>query len=57
MKMQDPPVTEQFMPIKTNYEENKKGSLIVAKESCDKKNWMSSVQLWTTQTNLVIPKY
>ena len=46
MGMQDPPVTEEFMPLRTN-----SGPL---KESCDKKNWMSSAQLWSTETKSVI---
>ncbi|KAJ1436724.1 SANT/Myb domain [Sesbania bispinosa] len=53
--MQDPPVTEEeFMPLKTNYGGNGKGPSTMGKESCDKKNWMSSVQLWNTdETNWV----
>ncbi|RDX63539.1 Transcription factor HHO5, partial [Mucuna pruriens] len=48
--MQDPPVTvtvsEEFVPLKTisceNEIENENGS-------CEKKNWMSSAQLWSTE--------
>jgi len=39
---QDPPTSEEFMPPKTisGGKEN---------ERCEKKNWMSSAQLWSTQ--------
>ncbi|KAJ1419105.1 SANT/Myb domain [Sesbania bispinosa] len=51
--MQDPPVTEEeFMPLKTSYGGNGKGPSTMGEESCDKKNWMSSVQLWNTGTKL-----
>lgn len=55
--IQDPPpvAEEEFMPLKTNRGGNYgKGPLTMAKESCDMKNWMSSAQLWTTDTKLVI---
>ncbi|XP_047160504.1 transcription factor HHO5-like [Vigna umbellata] len=40
--LQDPPTNEQFVPPKTN----SGGS---ENEKCEKKNWMSSAQLWSTQ--------
>ncbi|KAK7307602.1 hypothetical protein VNO77_40810 [Canavalia gladiata] len=46
--MQDPPVTEEFMPLKTNSGVNE--PLTMENQSCDRKNWMSSAQLWSTET-------
>ncbi|OIV93460.1 hypothetical protein TanjilG_21021 [Lupinus angustifolius] len=51
MKMQNQPV-EDFMPLKVKYNSGRKGSLTIGKETCDKKNWMSSVQLWSDETKL-----
>ena len=39
---QDPPTSEEFAPPKTASGGNEN-------ERCDKKNWMSSAQLWSTQ--------
>ncbi|XP_061340681.1 transcription factor HHO5-like isoform X2 [Gastrolobium bilobum] len=51
MRMQDEPVVEELMPLmKTNFEG--KGSLNMWKEISDKKNWMSSAQLWSVETKL-----
>ncbi|XP_061341925.1 transcription factor HHO5-like [Gastrolobium bilobum] len=50
MGTQDEPVTEELMPPKTNSGGNGNRPLTMGKESCDKKNWMSSVQLWSTET-------
>lgn len=42
-KMEDRPVIEEFIPLKGNLE---------GKENSDKKNWMSSAQLWSTSLNV-----
>lgn len=55
MEMQDRPEIEEFIPLKANSGEN--GQLAMEKDGCDKKNWMSSAQLWSTETKLVIPKF
>lgn len=47
----DRPEIEQFIPLKSNSEENPQ--FTIEKESCDKKNWMNSAQLWSTETRLV----
>ena len=54
MRMPDEPVVEEFRPLKTN--SGGKGSLIMSKESCDKKNWMNSAQLWSAETKSVNSK-
>lgn len=41
---QDPLVSEEFVPLKTN-----SGGNGYENESSEKKNWMSSAQLWSTQ--------
>ncbi|CAJ1929759.1 unnamed protein product [Sphenostylis stenocarpa] len=38
--LQDPPAREEFVPLKTNSGGN-------GNERCEKKNWMSSAQLWS----------
>ncbi|XP_027361911.1 transcription factor HHO5 [Abrus precatorius] len=50
--MQDPPLLEEFMPLKTNSGGNRNGNgpLTMENQICDKKNWMSSAQLWSTET-------
>ena len=48
MELQDQPVTEEFLLLKGNFGENGKFSL--GKDRCDKKNWMNSAQLWSTET-------
>jgi hypothetical protein len=41
------PVLEEFIPLKKNIDDHhEKDGLIEEKDSKDKKNWMSSVQLW-----------
>ncbi|KAF7814021.1 uncharacterized protein G2W53_027990 [Senna tora] len=54
-KMPDPLEIENLMPLKANSED--KGHLRMEKDSCDEKNWMSSAQLWSTQSKLVIPNF
>ncbi|KAJ6896488.1 hypothetical protein NC651_022632 [Populus alba x Populus x berolinensis] len=42
-----PPVLEEFIPLKKkNDDDHENDGLIEEKDSKDKKNWMSSVQLW-----------
>ncbi|KAJ8766654.1 hypothetical protein K2173_001174 [Erythroxylum novogranatense] len=41
------PVLEEFIPLKKNCDDNENGEM-KEKDSRDKKNWMSSVQLWNT---------
>ncbi|KAK7309230.1 hypothetical protein RJT34_05790 [Clitoria ternatea] len=49
--MQDPPVTEEFMPLKTNSGFGiGNGPLTNENQGCDMKNWMSSAQLWSSET-------
>lgn len=55
VEMQDRPEIEEFIPLKANSGEN--GQLTMEKDSCDKKNWMSSAQLWSTETKSVILKF
>ncbi|KAF7828754.1 transcription factor HHO5-like [Senna tora] len=50
VEMQDRLEVEEFMPLKANSGEN--GELSMEKDSCDKKNWMSSAQLWSTESKL-----
>lgn len=49
-KMEDRPVIEEFIPLKGNLDEN--GGGVLGKENSDKKNWMSSAQLWSTNLNI-----
>ncbi|PQQ11767.1 myb family transcription factor EFM isoform X1 [Prunus yedoensis var. nudiflora] len=49
-KMEDRPVIEEFIPLKGNLDENGEG--VLGKENSDKKNWMSSAQLWSTSLNV-----
>lgn len=49
-KMEDRPVIEEFIPLKGNLDEN--GGGVLGKENSDKKNWMSSAQLWSTSLNI-----
>lgn len=44
------PVLEEFIPLKKDCDEENEGpnSNRKEKDSRDKKNWMSSVQLWNT---------
>ncbi|KAM1810611.1 hypothetical protein ACFX12_027353 [Malus domestica] len=48
-RMEERPV-EVFIPLKGNSEED--GGLVSGKENIDKKNWMSSAQLWNTSINV-----
>ncbi|XWS45310.1 hypothetical protein CRYUN_Cryun15aG0125600 [Craigia yunnanensis] len=51
-EMDDGPVTEELMfPLKRNTEEN--GRVNMENDGGDKKNWMSSVQLWNSNFNNV----
>lgn len=47
------PVLEEFIPLKKNCDDDdeQEGTIKVEKDCKDKKNWMSSVQLWNTSTN------
>ncbi|KAM1400176.1 hypothetical protein FF1_027291 [Malus domestica] len=49
-RMEERPVVEVFIPLKGNSEED--GGLVSGKENIDKKNWMSSAQLWNTSINV-----
>ncbi|KAE9597614.1 hypothetical protein Lal_00013749 [Lupinus albus] len=49
MKMQNETV-EDFMPLKVKYDSGGKGSLTIGNETFDKKSWMSSVQLWSGES-------
>ncbi|XP_068344958.1 transcription factor HHO5-like isoform X2 [Pyrus communis] len=49
-RMDERPVVEEFMPLKGNSEED--GGVVSGKENIDKKNWMSSAQLWNTSINV-----
>ncbi|XVF59483.1 hypothetical protein PTKIN_Ptkin07bG0279500 [Pterospermum kingtungense] len=48
-EVNDGSVTEELMPLKRNNEEN--GRVNRENDSGDKKNWMSSVQLWNSDFN------
>ncbi|XP_054825450.1 transcription factor HHO5-like [Prosopis cineraria] len=50
VEMLDLPEIEQFIPLKANSGEN--GQVIMEKDGCDKKNWMTSAQLWSAETKL-----
>ncbi|KAI4314934.1 hypothetical protein L6164_027793 [Bauhinia variegata] len=50
MEMQDQPVIEEFIPLSSKASSGENGQLSMGKDSCEKKNWMSSVQLWSTET-------
>ncbi|KAJ7952918.1 Myb-like transcription factor family protein [Quillaja saponaria] len=49
-KMHDLPVIEEFMPLKKNSREDY--GLYMGEDCSDKKNWMSSAQLWSTNNKL-----
>lgn len=53
MKMQNQPFVDEIMPLKLKANFGGKESLTIGKETCDKKSWMSSVQLWSAETKLV----
>lgn len=43
------PVLEEFMPLKTDCDDNEEPNSNKKEKDCkDKKSWMSSVQLWNT---------
>ncbi|KAF2316621.1 hypothetical protein GH714_041962 [Hevea brasiliensis] len=44
----NPPVLEEFIPLKKNCHDEQDGRIKKEKDAKDKKNWMSSVQLWNT---------
>ncbi|KAK4262270.1 hypothetical protein QN277_027852 [Acacia crassicarpa] len=46
----DRPEIEEFITLKSNSGENQQ--LTTEKDSCDKKNWMNSAQLWSAETKL-----
>ncbi|XVE87182.1 hypothetical protein DITRI_Ditri18aG0095500 [Diplodiscus trichospermus] len=48
-EMDDGSVTEEMLPLKKNAEEN--GRVNMENDGGDKKNWMSSVQLWNSNFN------
>lgn len=43
------PVIEEFIPLKGNSDENERVNS--GDDSSDKRNWMSSAQLWSTNTD------
>ncbi|CAN6680191.1 unnamed protein product [Malus baccata var. baccata] len=49
-RMEERPVMAEFIPWKGNSEED--GGAVSGKENIDKKNWMSSAQLWSTSINV-----
>ncbi|KAJ4830095.1 hypothetical protein Tsubulata_017778 [Turnera subulata] len=55
------PVLEEFIPLKKNCDDEEKcednGQIKKEKDSRDKKNWMSSVQLWNTKDDLPSSNY
>ncbi|KAI3769839.1 hypothetical protein L6452_00953 [Arctium lappa] len=49
------PVLEEFIPLKNSCDDDDdaKVEIIIKKDSGDKKNWLSSTQLWNTNENTV----
>lgn len=57
VEMQDRPEIEGFIPLKANSGESGLRLTMEKDDSRDKKNWMSSAQLWSAETKLVIPNF
>ncbi|KAJ6385792.1 hypothetical protein OIU77_028879 [Salix suchowensis] len=53
------PVLEEFIPLKKKFDDNHENDGLIKKEkdSKDKKNWMSSVQLWNADDHLPSTDY
>ncbi|XP_024967906.1 transcription factor NIGTH1-like isoform X1 [Cynara cardunculus var. scolymus] len=47
------PVLEEFIPLKNSCDDDAKVESIIKKDSGDKKNWLSSTQLWNTNENII----
>ncbi|KAI4327488.1 hypothetical protein L6164_019941 [Bauhinia variegata] len=51
MEIEDRPVIEEFIPSSSKTSSGENGQLsIMGRDGCEKKNWMSSAQLWSTET-------
>lgn len=48
---ESPPVLEEFIPLKKEHDQSEENDHRDNSECRDRRNWMSSVQLWNNNTN------